>query len=153
MKLNKMNRTFVPKNDIGAGKWWLIDAEGLVLGRLATEIARLLQGRHKPEYTPYFNNGDFVVVVNAEKVRLTGAKAEQKKYYRHSGYLGGIKEISYPRMRSTHPERIIVHAVKGMMPRNRLSRQALKKLKVFTGPEHLHAAQKPETMHIQGGTR
>lgn len=153
MKLNKMNRTFVPKNDIGAGKWWLIDAEDQVLGRLATEIARLLQGRHKPEYTPYFNNGDFVVVVNAEKIRLTGAKTEQKRYYRHSGYLGGIKEISYPRMLAAHPERIIFNAVKGMMPKNRISRQALKKLKVFKGPEHRHTAQKPESINIQGGTR
>ncbi|MBN1196170.1 MAG: 50S ribosomal protein L13 [Candidatus Aminicenantes bacterium] len=148
-----MNRTFVPKNDIGAGKWWLIDAEDQVLGRLATEIARLLQGRHKPEYTPYFNNGDFVVVVNAEKIRLTGAKTEQKRYYRHSGYLGGIKEISYPRMLAAHPERIIFNAVKGMMPKNRISRQALKKLKVFKGPEHRHTAQKPESINIQGGTR
>jgi len=153
MKLNKMNRTFVPKNDINAGKWWLIDAEGQVLGRLATEIARLLQGRHKPEYTPYFNNGDFVVVVNAEKIRLTGAKTEQKRYYRHSGYLGGIKEISYPRMLAAHPERIIFHAVRGMMPKNRISRQAIKKLKVFKGPEHRHAAQRPESINIQGGTR
>jgi len=153
MKLNKMNRTFVPKNDNSAGKWWLVNAEDQVLGRLATEIARLLQGRHKPDYTPFFNNGDFVVVVNAEKVRLTGAKTDQKKYFRHSGYLGGIKETSYDRMLATHPERIVFQAVKGMMPRNRISRQAMKRLKVFKGPEHRHAAQKPEFIQIQGGTR
>ncbi len=148
MKLNRMNRTFVPKKDSITGKWWLVDAEGMVLGRLATEIARMLQGRHKPEYTPFTDTGDFIVLINAEKIRVTGSKAEQKKYYRHSGYLGGIKETSYERMLATHPERIVLSAVKGMLPKNRLSRQMIKKLKIYAGTEHLHAAQKPEPIQL-----
>jgi len=125
-------------------RWWTVDAEGEVLGRLATAIARLLMGKHKPTYTPFLDTGDHVVVVNAAKVVLTGAKLEDKKYHRHSGYPGGLTEIRARRMLETHPERIIEQAVKGMLPKNSMGRQMYRKLKVYAGPEHPHAAQQPE---------
>jgi len=152
MRLNKDNKTFLPQNDNESKKWWLVDAEDVVLGRLATRIADILRGKDKPLYTPFFDTGDFVVVVNADKVKLTGNKETQKMYYRHSGYMGGIKETSYLRMKATHPERIIMQAVRGMLPKNKLNRKILKKLKVYAGPVHEHKAQKPETLNLQGGT-
>ncbi|MEQ8857347.1 MAG: 50S ribosomal protein L13 [Pseudomonadales bacterium] len=128
--------------------WFVVDAEDKTLGRLATEIARRLRGKHKPEYTPHVDTGDYVVVVNAEKVRVTGAKTTDKMYYRHSGYPGGIKSRSFEEMRNSHPERIIEKAVKGMLPRNPLGRAMLKKLKVYPGAEHPHSAQQPEPLEL-----
>lgn len=128
--------------------WWVIDAEGKTLGRLATEIARRLRGKHKAEYTPHVDTGDFIVVVNAEKVRVTGKKETDKIYWRHSGYPGGIKQANVATMRETHPERIIEKAVKGMLPRNSLGRAMYRKLKVYAGTEHPHAAQQPITLEI-----
>ncbi len=150
MRLNKNNTTFLPQNEAlcKSRKWWLVNAEGLVLGRLATKVADILRGKNRPYFTPFFDSGDFVIVVNAEKVRLTGKKEEQKVYYRHSGYMGSMKETSYERLKATHPDRIIAHAVKGMLPRNKLSRRLLKKLKVYAGSEHKHKAQKPEILNL-----
>ena len=128
--------------------WFVVDAEDKTLGRLATEIATRLRGKHKPEYTPHVDTGDYVIVVNAEKIRVTGAKTTDKMYYRHSGYPGGIKSRSFEQMRDSHPERIIEKAVKGMMPRNPLGRAMLKKLKVYAGGEHPHSAQQPEPLEI-----
>jgi large subunit ribosomal protein L13 len=148
MKLNKTNRTFLPQKDNIDKKWWLIDAEGVVLGRLATRVAELLRGRHKAIFTPFFDTGDFVIIVNAGKVKLTGSKEKQKVYYRHSGYMGGLKEIKYEKMIANHPDRIIKHAVRGMLPKNKMGRKILKKLKVYPGPEHKHEAQQPEALKI-----
>ncbi len=148
MRLTNNNKTFLPQNGTDSRKWWLVDAEGVVLGRLATKIAEILRGKDKARYTPFFDTGDFVIVVNADKVKLTGNKEAQKVYYRHSGYMGGIKETSYIRMKATHPERIIMHAVRGMLPKNKLNRKILKKLKVYAGSEHKHKAQKPETLNL-----
>lgn len=131
-------------------EWLVIDATDMVLGRLATEIAQILKGKKKPQYTPHVDTGDFVIVVNAEKVRLTGNKAETKTYYSHSGYIGGLKEVSYQRMLAKHPERIIEKAVKGMLPKNTLGRAMNKKLKVYAGPNHPHAAQKPREITLEG---
>ncbi len=122
-------------------KWWVIDASGKTLGRLASEVASLLKGKHKPIYSPHLDVGDYVIVVNAAEVRVTGNKLAQKFYYRHSGYPGGLKSISLGRMMETHPTRVIEHAVKGMLPHNRLGAAMLKKLKVYPGAEHPHKAQ------------
>jgi large subunit ribosomal protein L13 len=130
-------------------RWRLIDAEEQTLGRLATEIARVLRGKDKPQYTPHVDTGDFVVVVNAEKVVVTGRKAEQKVYYRHSGYPGGLKKTSYEEMLERKPTEILRRAVKGMMPKTRLGRQQLKKLKIYAGPEHPHEAQRPEPYEVR----
>jgi large subunit ribosomal protein L13 len=130
-------------------KWHVIDAEGQTLGRLATEIARLLRGKNKPQYTPHVDTGDFVVVVNAEKVVVTGKKAEQKVYYRHTGYPGGLRETSYETMLERKPTEILRKAVRGMMPRTRLGRQQFRKLKIYAGPEHPHEAQAPEPYEVR----
>ena len=130
-------------------KWYVVDAEGQTLGRLATEIAHILRGKNKPQYTPHVDTGDFVVVVNAEKVVVTGRKAEQKVYRRHSGYPGGLKETSYEQMMERRPTEILRRAVKGMMPKNRLARQQLRKLKIYAGPEHPHAAQNPQRLEVR----
>ncbi|MFV1986298.1 MAG: 50S ribosomal protein L13 [Gemmatimonadota bacterium] len=124
--------------------WYVVDAADQVLGRLSTEIARVLRGKHKPIYSPHLDTGDYVVVVNAERVRLTGKKADQKEYFRHSGYMGGERMIPFRRMQERHPERVIQLAVKGMLPKNTLGRHMLKKLKVYAGPEHPHAPQAPQ---------
>lgn len=128
--------------------WFVVDAEDKTLGRLATEVATRLRGKHKPEYTPHVDTGDYIVVINAEKIRVTGAKTTDKMYYRHSGYPGGIKGRSFEQMRDSHPERIIEKAVKGMLPRNPLGRAMLKKLKVYAGGEHPHSSQQPEPLEI-----
>jgi large subunit ribosomal protein L13 len=128
--------------------WYVIDANNQTLGRLATEVARRLRGKHKAEYTPHVDTGDYIVVVNADKVRVTGNKTTDKIYYRHSGYPGGIKSVNFQKLRDTHPDRIIEKAVKGMMPRNPLGRAMLRKLKVYAGPEHPHSAQQPELLEI-----
>ncbi len=130
-------------------RWHLIDAEGQTLGRLATEIARVLRGKNKPQYTPHVDTGDFVVVVNAEKVVVTGRKAEQKVYYRHTGYPGGLKETSYEVMLQRKPTEILRRAVRGMMPKTRLGRQQLRKLKIYAGPEHPHEAQNPQPYEVR----
>lgn len=136
-------KTFVAKPDSEAKAWYVVDAEGKVLGRLASEIAAVLRGKNKPEYSPFQDMGDFVVVINAEKVKVTGNKAEQKLYRRHSGYPGGLKETTYAHMMKTHPIRIIEAAVRGMLPKNALGRQMFRKLKVYAGAEHPHQAQQP----------
>jgi large subunit ribosomal protein L13 len=128
--------------------WWVIDAENQTLGRLATEVARRLRGKHKPEYTPHVDTGDYIIVVNAEKVRVTGNKESAKMYWRHSGYPGGIRGTNVATMRETFPERIIEKAVKGMLPRNPLGRAMYRKLKVYAGAEHPHAAQQPTTLEL-----
>ncbi len=130
-------------------KWYVVDAEGQTLGRLATEVARILRGKNKPQYTPHVDTGDFVVVVNAEKVVVTGRKAEQKLYRRHSGYPGGLKTTTYEQMLERRPTEILRRAVKGMMPKTRLARQQLRKLKIYAGPEHPHAAQNPQTLEVR----
>jgi large subunit ribosomal protein L13 len=128
--------------------WYVVDAEGQTLGRLATRIADALRGKRKPQYTPHVDTGDFVVVVNAEKIHVTGNKLEQKRYWRHSGYPGGIKSRTLAEMLDRRPEEVIRKAVKGMLPRNRLARKQLTKLKVYAGPDHPHAAQQPKQMEI-----
>lgn len=148
MKLDKKNRTFLPQKDEVEKKWWLLDVDGVTLGRFATRVAEILRGKNKPSYTPFFDTGDFVIIINAEKIKITGKKEEQKVYYRHSGYMGGLKEISYKKMMSTNPEKLIQQAVRGMLPKNKLNRKILKKLKIYKGPEHKHAAQKPEILKI-----
>lgn len=129
-------------------KWYLVDAEGKTLGRLASEVANVLRGKKKPIYTPHIDTGDYVIVVNAEKVKTTGKKLDQKKYYHHSEYVGGMKETTLKEMMKKKPEYVITHAVKGMLPKGPLGRQMLKKLHVYAGPEHKHEAQKPEAMEI-----
>lgn len=124
--------------------WYVIDADGQVLGRLATQIATLLRGKHKPTFTPSLDGGDFVIVVNAEKIRLTGRKPYQKMYYRHTGYPGGLIETPYKMMHERHPDRILRLAVKGMLPKGRLGRRLLTKLRIYAGPSHPHAAQQPK---------
>lgn len=128
--------------------WHLVDAEGKTLGRLATELARRLRGKHKPSYTPHVDTGDYIVVVNAEKVRVTGTKLENKMYHRHTGYIGNLRSMNLAEMLARHPERVIEAAVKGMMPHNPLGRAMLKKLKVYAGTEHRHAAQQPQPLEI-----
>lgn len=125
-------------------KWYTLDAEGKVLGRLAAEAARILRGKHKPDFTPHVDTGDFVIVVNADKVVLTGNKLTGKKYYRHSGYPGGLKVVEYGTLLKTKPERVVEKAIKGMLPHNRLGADMARKLKVYRGPEHPHQAQQPE---------
>ena len=129
-------------------KWYTIDAEGKVLGRLAVEAARILRGKHKPIFTPHVDTGDFVIVINADKIVLTGNKLAQKKYRRHSGYPGGLKEIKYETMMKVRPELIVEKAIKGMLPHNRLGADMGRKLKVYQGPEHPHMAQKPEEWQL-----
>ncbi len=126
--------------------WWLIDANGQTLGRLATRIATMLRGKHKPMYTPYVDTGDFVVVVNAKSLKVTGNKAQQKNYPQYSGYPGGLKLVPYARMMETHPDRILQHAVKGMLPPGPLGRRLLEKLKIYPGAEHPHKAQVPQPL-------
>jgi large subunit ribosomal protein L13 len=136
-------KTFVPKKEQIEKKWWLVDADNKVLGRLATEVAILLRGKRKPEFAPFLDTGDFVIVINAERIKLTGKKIEQKKYYSHSGYPGGIKEKTMKELLETKPEEIIKKAVWGMIPKNKLGREVYKKLKVYRGSHHPHSAQKP----------
>jgi large subunit ribosomal protein L13 len=139
-------KTYVANAEKRQRDWYVVDAEGKTLGRLATQIADALRGKRKPEYTPHVDTGDFIVVVNAEKIRVTGKKMEQKIYWRHSGYPGGIKSRTLAEMLDRKPEEVIRKAVKGMLPRNRLARQQLTKLKVYAGPDHPHQAQQPKPM-------
>ena len=130
-------------------EWLVVDATDIVLGRLATRVANLLRGKHKPTFTPHIDTGDFVIVVNAERVRLTGNKIEKKQYHRHTGYIGGLKTIGYDRLMAEKPEFVIRKAVKGMVPHNRLGRAQLKKLKVYSGSAHKHEAQRPKAIKIE----
>ena len=130
-------------------RWYLVDAEGQTLGRLASRVAQILRGKHKPIYTPSMDTGDHVLVVNAEKVRLTGKKLDQKRYYRHSGYPGGLTAVGYEELLTKRPERAVELAVRGMLPHNRLGRALIRKLKVYAGPEHPHAAQQPKPFEIK----
>lgn len=128
--------------------WYLVDAQNKVLGRLATRIAQRLRGKHRPEYTPHVDTGDYIVVVNADKLRVTGKKAQQKKYYRHTGYPGGIRETTFAVLHAKHPDRVLQKAVKGMLPKGPLGNAMLKKLKVYAGEGHPHSAQRPEAIEL-----
>jgi large subunit ribosomal protein L13 len=145
-----MRTTYMAKPQDVDQKWHVVDAAGKTLGRLATEVAMLLRGKHKPIFTPHIDTGDFVVVVNASQVNLTGKKLEQKRYYRHSGYPGGLKSITAGELRASRPERMIEQAVKGMLPKGPLGRGQLKKLKVYAGSEHPHQAQQPTPYQLRG---
>ncbi|WP_119329111.1 50S ribosomal protein L13 [Cysteiniphilum halobium] len=141
-------KTFSAKSDEVKREWLLIDANGKTLGRLATEIARRLRGKHKAEYTPHVDTGDYIVVINAEKVSVTGNKQKDKIYYHHTGYIGGLKSVSFEKLIAQHPERAIETAVKGMLPKNPLGRAMYKKLKVYAGESHPHTAQQPQVLEI-----
>ncbi len=141
-------KSYMAKTNEVDRKWYVIDAEDKVLGRLATEISAILTGKNKPIYTPHVDTGDFVIIINAEKIKLTGKKLEQLNHTYHTGHPGGLKEIPYKRLMEEKPERIIELAVKGMMPKNRLGRQMIKKLKIYAGPEHNHQAQQPEVYEL-----
>ena len=141
-------KTFVAKEHEVDKKWYLVNAENRILGRLASQIAIRLRGKHKPIFTPHADTGDFIVVINADKVALTGSKLDKKMYYRHSGYLGGVKQISARKLLEKKPTEVLRLAVKRMLPKNSLGRSQLKKLKIYTGSDHPHQAQKPETLEI-----
>ena len=146
-------KTYVPKQDQISRQWWLVDAAGMTLGRLATEVATKLHGKHKPSYTPFLDTGDHVIVVNAEKVVLTGRKLQTKMYRKYSGYPGGLKETNAATLQEKHPERLIEFAVKGMLPKGPLGRKMFRKLKVYAGDEHPHRAQSPQPLEIPGALR
>jgi large subunit ribosomal protein L13 len=143
-------KTYSAKPESVQREWFIVDAAEQTLGRLATEIARRLKGKHKPEYTPHVDTGDYIVVINADKVRVTGNKTSDKMYYRHTGYPGGLRSISFDKLIDHKPEMIIEQAVKGMLPKNPLGRDMYRKLKVYAGSEHPHAAQQPQTLEING---
>lgn len=142
-------KTYSAKNEEIERTWYVVDATGLTLGRMATQIATILRGKHKPIFTPHVDCGDFVVVVNAEKIHVTGNRLDDKMYHRHSGYPGGLRSKTLRQMLDQHPDRVIELAVKRMLPKNNLGRQMLKKLRVYAGPEHPHEAQQPEPLEIQ----
>ncbi len=142
-------KTYTPKENEIERAWWIVDAEGHRLGRLATRLAHILRGKHKPSFTPHLDVGDHIVVINAEKVVLSGKKADQKTYFRHSGYMGGEQHIPFKRMLERHPERVIELAVRGMLPKNTLGRHMRRKLKVYAGSEHPHQGQKPEPLDLR----
>jgi large subunit ribosomal protein L13 len=144
-----VDKTYVTRNQDVQREWYVVDAAGQTLGRLAARVARILRGKHKPMYSPSVDTGDFVIVVNAEKIHVTGRKLDQKIYYRYSGYPGGLKEITLRNLLQRHPTRVIEHAVRGMLPKNRLGRQMFKKLKVYAGPDHPHAAQQPKQLELR----
>ena len=139
-------KTFMASPSTIERKWYVVDATGYTLGRLASQVAKVLRGKNKPTYTPSMDTGDYVIVVNAEKISVTGKKLDQKVYYNHSGWVGGLKETTLREMLNKHPERVIEHAVKGMLPKGPLGREMYTKLHVYAGPEHAHAAQKPEVL-------
>lgn len=142
-------KTMMAKESQVEKKWYIVDAEDKILGRFSTEVAKILKGKHKPIYTPHVDTGDYVIIINAEKIKVTGKKSSQKLYRHHTGFIGGLKEVSYKSMMEKHPERILKHAIKGMLPKNSLGRQMLKKLKVYVGPEHKNEAQMPEVLEIK----
>ena len=139
-------KTFMASPATIERKWYVVDADGMTLGRLASEVAKVLRGKNKPIFTPHMDTGDYVIIVNAEKIKVTGKKLDQKIYYHHSAYVGGMKETTLREMLNKHPERVVEHAVKGMLPKGPLGRQMFTKLHVYAGPEHPHAAQKPEAL-------
>ena len=141
-------KTFMPKAADITRKWYVVDAEGLALGRVASQVANILRGKNKPIYTPNVDTGDYVIVINCDKVILTGKKLDQKIYYKHSGYVGGLKETKYRKLLAEKPEEALRHAVVGMLPKGPLGRQMAKKLKIYAGAEHEHAAQKPEVLSL-----
>ena len=141
-------KTFMPKAADITRKWYVVDAEGLALGRVASQVANILRGKNKPIYTPNVDTGDYVIIVNASKIVLTGKKLDQKIYYKHSGYVGGLKETKYRKLMAEKPEEALRHAVVGMLPKGPLGRQMAKKLKIYAGAEHEHAAQKPEVLSL-----
>lgn len=145
-----MRTTYMAKPNEVERKWYIIDAEGQTLGRLASEAASILRGKHKPQFTPHVDTGDFVVIINAEKIVVTGNKLQDKFYYRHSGYPGGLKKTSLKDMLNKHPERALQNAIFGMLPKNRLGNALKKKLKIYAGAEHPHAAQQPEVWELRG---
>lgn len=146
-------KTYSPKPKEIERRWWLVDAEGATLGRLASEVAQLLRGKHKPTWAPHMDVGDHVVVVNASKIRLSGAKREQKVWYRHSQYPGGLRTVPYDRLLRERPDRAVEKAVRGMLPKNRLGRQMIRKLHVYADAEHRHQGQKPERLDLSGSVR
>ena len=143
-----MSKTFMASPATIERKWYVIDADGLTLGRLASETAKILRGKNKPTFTPHIDTGDYVIIVNAEKIRVTGKKLDQKIYYHHSDYVGGMKETTLREMMQKHPERVVEHAVKGMLPKGPLGRDMYRKLFVYVGPQHKHQAQKPEPLAL-----
>ena len=148
-----MNKTYSPKSADIDRQWFVVDAAGQALGRLAARIAFRLRGKHKATYTPHMDNGDFIIVVNADQVILTGRKEDQKVYYRHSGRPGSLKSETARRLRQRRPEKLVENAVRGMLPKNRLGRQLFRKLKVYAGPDHPHQAQQPEVLELTGARR
>jgi len=141
-------KTFSAKPEQVKRDWYVVDASGKTLGRLAAEIAKRLRGKHKPEYTPHVDTGDYIIVINAEKITVSGNKSTDKTYYHHTGYIGNMKSISFEKLQESKPERIIELAVKGMLPKNPLGREMFRKLKVYAGPEHKHTAQQPQPLEI-----
>jgi large subunit ribosomal protein L13 len=146
-------KTYVPKRDEITRDWWIVDASGIALGRLATQVATHLRGKHKPSFTPFLDTGDHVVVINADKLVLTGSKLQDKMYRRHSGYPGGLKEVVAEEMLAKHPDRMIELAVKGMLPKGPLGRRMAKKLKVYAGPDHPHQAQQPKPLPVAASAK
>ena len=142
-------KTYMAKGETVERKWYVVDAEGMVLGRLASQVAAILRGKHKPIFTPHVDTGDYVIIINADKVVLTGKKLEQKKYYHHSGYVGGLKEISYKTLLQKKPEFAVYEAIRLMMPKGPLGRQMLKKVKIYRGSEHNHVAQQAEVLELK----
>ena len=144
-----MRTTYIAKKADIERKWYVVDAEGKTLGRLASEVAKILKGKNKPIYTPFIDTGDYVIVINAEKISVTGKKLNQKLYTHHTGYIGGLKQVTLNKMLETKPTYVITHAVKGMLPKSAIGREMIKKLRVYAGPEHGHEAQKPEVLDIK----
>ena len=141
-------KTYMANAQTVERKWYVVDANGMPFGRLASQVAAILRGKNKPTFTPNVDTGDYVIVINAEKVAVTGKKLDQKVYSHHTGYIGGLKQVTLKKMLETKPENVITHAVKGMLPKNALGRSMMKKLRVYAGPEHEHQAQKPEVLEI-----
>lgn len=148
MGVSNVEKTFVTKKEEVQRQWYVVDAAGQTLGRLATEVARVLCGKHKPIYSPSVDAGDFIIIINAAKIHVTGRKLDQKIYYRYTGYPGGLRQVKLRNLLAKHPARVIKHAVRGMLPKNRLGRQIFKKLKVYAGPDHPHAAQQPKPLEL-----
>ncbi|MBQ2679169.1 MAG: 50S ribosomal protein L13 [Firmicutes bacterium] len=144
-----MRTTYMPSAASIERKWYVVDASGLTLGRLSSEVAKILRGKNKPIYTPFMDTGDYVIVINADKIAVTGKKMDQKLYRHHTGYIGGLKEVTLRKMLETKPTEVVKHAVKGMLPKNALGRKMMKKLRVYAGAEHGHEAQKPEVLEIK----
>lgn len=153
MLWRKRMKTYSPKPAEIRRQWWIVDAEGAVLGRLATEVANVLRGKNKPMFAPHMDVGDHVIVINADKVVLTGKKLEQKELLRYSGYPGGLRRTRYDKLMREHPERVVRKAIRGMLPKNRLGRSVSRKLRVYAGPDHPHAAQKPQVLEVAHARR